>query len=40
MNIYGTINPFKLVWRMAVTWLWRRELRKSARRVRGGTDGT
>jgi hypothetical protein len=33
MNIYGTVNPFKLVWRMWLTWLWRREIRRAKRRT-------
>ena len=28
MNIYGTYNPIKLLWRVFLTWLWRRHLRR------------
>jgi hypothetical protein len=31
VNIYGTRNPVKLIWRAFLTWLWRRELRKMNR---------
>jgi hypothetical protein len=38
MNIYGTYNPIKLLWRVYLTWRWRRYLRRAAALDRGEAE--